>query len=309
MRLIKRGPYFYAYHEKRKISLRTKDRGIAEQRIADLEKQIDHQAQTVTDIMELYLAEKDQTAKAAKRLREAWVPLKPFFGNLRDDQITKPLCRRYAAERGRAPGTINKELRTLRAGVRWYDPNTKAQFEFLPNTPPKDRRLTRDEYKKLRDSAIMPHVRAFIILALGTAARKGAILDLTWDRVDLENGIIVLSTGEEGRKGRATVPMTSSVRDCLQELKEASLTDYVIEWAGGPVKSIKKGFTNAVEKSGVDCTPHVLRHTAACWMAEAGTPMSEIAQYLGHSDSRITERVYARYSPSYLSGAAKALDV
>jgi integrase len=47
----------------------------------------------------------------------------------------------------------------------------------------------------------------------------------------------------------------------------------------------------------------------AVWMAEAGTPMSEIAQYLGHRTTAITERVYARYSPEYLKGAAKALEV
>jgi len=55
-------------------------------------------------------------------------------------------------------------------------------------------------------------------------------------------------------------------------------------------------------------TPHTLRHTAAVWLAEAGTPMPEIATYLGHSDSRITERVYARFSPGYLRKASKALE-
>jgi integrase len=50
-----------------------------------------------------------------------------------------------------------------------------------------------------------------------------------------------------------------------------------------------------------------MRHTAAVWMAEAGVPMPVIAQYLGHTDSRITERVYARFSPDYLRGAADAL--
>jgi len=44
-------------------------------------------------------------------------------------------------------------------------------------------------------------------------------------------------------------------------------------------------------------------------MAEAGISMSEIAQYLGHSDSTITERVYAKYSPEYLKTAASALEV
>jgi integrase len=44
-------------------------------------------------------------------------------------------------------------------------------------------------------------------------------------------------------------------------------------------------------------------------MAEGGVPMSEIAQYLGHSSTRVTETVYARYSPTYLRGAAKALEL
>jgi integrase len=44
-------------------------------------------------------------------------------------------------------------------------------------------------------------------------------------------------------------------------------------------------------------------------MAEAGVSMPEIAHYLGHSNSRTTERVYARYSPDYLQGAARALSL
>ena len=36
--------------------------------------------------------------------------------------------------------------------------------------------------------------------------------------------------------------------------------------------------------------------------------MSEIAQLLGHSDSQITERVYAKFSPTYLRKAAEALE-
>lgn len=64
----------------------------------------------------------------------------------------------------------------------------------------------------------------------------------------------------------------------------------------------------AVARAGLrGVTPHVLRHTAAVWMAEAGVPMTEIAAYLGHSDSRITERVYARFSPDYLRKAAAGI--
>jgi hypothetical protein len=38
-------------------------------------------------------------------------------------------------------------------------------------------------------------------------------------------------------------------------------------------------------------------------MAEDEVPMQQIAQYLGHNDSRTTERVYARFSPDYLPKA------
>lgn len=37
--------------------------------------------------------------------------------------------------------------------------------------------------------------------------------------------------------------------------------------------------------------------------------MDEIAQFLGHSDSRITARVYARYSPAHLRKLADSLEV
>jgi hypothetical protein len=42
-------------------------------------------------------------------------------------------------------------------------------------------------------------------------------------------------------------------------------------------------------------------------MAEAGVSMPEIANVLGHSDSRITEAIYARFSPTYLKKAVSAL--
>lgn len=54
--------------------------------------------------------------------------------------------------------------------------------------------------------------------------------------------------------------------------------------------------------------PH-LDGYAAVWMAEAGVSMDEIASYLGHSDPRLTYRVYAKFSPAYLAKAASALDL
>lgn len=80
--------------------------------------------------------------------------------------------------------------------------------------------------------------------------------------------------------------------------------------SGSQVKSIKKGIATTAKNAGVEgVTPHVFRHTAAVWMAEASISMSEIAQYLSHSNTNITERVYARFSPDHLRRAASALEV
>jgi integrase len=83
----------------------------------------------------------------------------------------------------------------------------------------------------------------------------------------------------------------------------------VIEYAGRPVKSVKRAFAAAAEKAGVPwCTPHVLRHTAAVHMIESGVSIAEVAQYLGHSSETVTYRVYARFSPDYLRRAGAALE-
>jgi len=206
-------------------------------------------------------------------------------------------------------GTIGKEISLLRSALHWHDRATPAQIEAPTRPPPRDRYLTRNEYARLRKAAkATPHIYLFVVLGLGTAGRKQAILDLTWDRVDLDRGMIRLGTGSEG-KGRATVPMTRHAKRALRAFRRAATSPYVIEYAGRKVGSIKRGFASACENAGLEgVTPHTLRHTAAVWMAEYGVPMSEIAQYLGHSDDRITQRVYARYSPEYLRGAASALD-
>ncbi|MBC8718756.1 tyrosine-type recombinase/integrase [Ochrobactrum sp. Marseille-Q0166] len=112
------------------------------------------------------------------------------------------------------------------------------------------------------------------------------------------------------RKGRAIVPINATLLAVLKEARTGAMTDYVVEWAGQPVKSLKKGIATAAEKAGLDgISARVFRHTAAVWMIEAGVPMEEVSQYLGHKNSAIPSRVYARYPPTHLRKAAEALDM
>jgi integrase len=297
----------------KRSSLRTGNKQEAERRLRDWRNAASRVGDTVAEIMEAYLEDRKRHATGWKTIEYNWLALRPYFGTYVPDQICRDSCRGYADSRrsqGVGDGTIRRELGALRAGIRWARPGAAAVFAFPAAPPSRDRHLTRAEYKALLAACeSQPHIKLFTILALATAGRTRAILDLTWDRVDFERGLIRLS-GEAGRrKGRATVPMTQEARNALLAAQEAALSDFVIEWAGKPVKRVVKGFKAACLRAGLDdVSPHVLRHTAAVWMAEAGNSMSEIAAYLGHSDSRITERVYARFSPDYLRKASKALE-
>ncbi|WP_406679226.1 site-specific integrase [Rhodovulum sulfidophilum] len=163
---------------------------------------------------------------------------------------------------------------------------------------------------RLLAAALDPHIKLAMLLMLTTAGRSGAILELTWDRVDFASRTIRLAANDLGpRKGRATVPINDTLMAALQDAQRAAVSDFVVEWGGRPVRSIKTGFNAAVARAGIDhCTPHDLRRTAGRFMAEAGVPIEEIAEYLGHTNPNITRSTYARFSPEHLRRAAGSLE-
>lgn len=269
---------------------------------------------TVADLWRAYIEEKEGR-RVAQAMRFEWKAVGPHFGHLRPDQVTVATCRAYTAARrkaGKHDGTIWTELGHLRSVLRWRFGDAAPKIERPPKPAPKERWLTHAEIERLLAVPDMPlHIRVAILLMLSTAARVGAVLDLTWDRVDFERGQVNLRTSDTGpRKGRAVVPMNSGLRAALSQAKQAALTDYVIEWAGeAPVKSIKTGFNKAVRDAGLEgVTPHTLRHTAGVHLAAAGVPMAKIAQYLGHSNTFVTERVYARFAPDHMRDEAEILN-
>lgn len=103
--------------------------------------------------------------------------------------------------------------------------------------------------------------------------------------------------------------MNDTLHDDLKEAREDALTPFVIEWAGSKVKSIKRGLKAAGTAIGrADVSPHMLRHSAAVWLAEDGHSMEEISQFLGHANVKVTTRIYARFSPTHLRKLADSLD-
>lgn len=321
-----RGKFAVVWYEegrRQRRSLGTMD--IAEANVRIIEFKRSHLAATrsgpltVGEIYERYASNAERLGRSASvRIRFAWRSLRGCFENLPPSRAITERAEDYFQSRSSnvSSGTIHLELGYLRAALRNAEKEgwiTKTPYIPLPKKPePKDHRLTREEARRLIDACSPGHIRLFIVLALTTAGRAGAILDLSWDRVDFERRRINLRNPHrsETSKGRALVPMNDTAYRELQQAKQIALTEYVIEYGGKAVKSIKKGFASAVRRAGISkCSPHDCRKLAARMMIQGGASIEEVAQYLGHSNIMTTRRIYARFSADYLKKAAGALEL
>lgn len=313
-----RGKWVLTYREpdgrRVRTSLGTNDRGLAEARAGLIwSARVAPKSERIADLWPAYVRERKLAGVVSDRFAPTWKALAPHFGHRLGTAVTRADCRAYYVVRkaeGRADSTIKTELELLRACLHHRYGDKAPALWLPPSSAPRDRYLTPVEADKLLASISAPHVRLFVILALTTGARMTAILDLTWDRVYFDRGQIDLNP--PGRiktnKRRTVVPMNKRSREALEEAHRGALSGFVIEHGGLRIASVKKAIRAAAARSGVPCSPHVFRHTAAVWMAEAGVPMSMISQYLGHTSPKVTEAVYARFSPTYMKAASAALD-
>ena len=114
-------------------------------------------ALTAAEALELYGTEHAPTVKDPVRIGHAIAALVPIVGSLPVAALTSEVCRRYAKARGKAPGTIRKELGTLQAALNYCHAEgylSAAPKLRLPAKPPaRDRWLTRGEVAKLLRAA------------------------------------------------------------------------------------------------------------------------------------------------------------
>lgn len=308
---IRRRPngYYYAIPEVGiPYSLRTKDRDTALRAAADEDRK--PKGDTVAAIVAAYLLDKADKPSAQTNFAGSWKALEPHFGHLRPEHITRPVSKAYWLRRaGRSNGTIIKELNFLKAALRWQDKNTPAII-VTPHAPqPRDRFITKSEYRKLFYKAGTAYLKVWLALAWYTAGRKEALLSLTWDRVSLEAGGRINLGPDVGKKGRQqALPIHKALRRILKIAKRGALSNAVVERGAERILNIKKGFAAAVKRAGLEhLTPHDIRRSAARQMIERGISMEVVSQVLGHKSIAVTARVYARFSPGYLSSAINAL--
>jgi integrase len=313
---------WHIYHARRRISTGCTDRPGAEAVLASYliaaeKPQLANVS--ITIILDRYLADRRERAiPGADRLGWAHKPLTRILGTKPPEAVTETECRRYADKRRRdgvADATIRTELAALKAALRWAAGGNAALISAAPSIvmpprpEPRIRWLTRDEATRLLAACRAHHVKLFVLIALHTGARSGAILGLSWERIDMDNRVIDFR--EPGRmrtrKRRVPVPINDTLHAALTEASALATAEMVIEWAGGRVARIKHAFHDAAIRAGLaGVTPHVLRHTAVTWLLQAGVDPWKVAGFTGMT-LEMVQQVYGHHHPDHLRDAARAL--
>jgi integrase len=274
----------------------------------------------VREIFDQYRRAQLRLTRAPQRAEYAWKHLEPEFGSVEHDRVTG-LIPAYVQGRSASRATVARELAVLSASLHWaYRFGLIGSCPFIPrlsdSSPVRSRVLTDEEIAALlRESAAwLPWLNTFIKLALLTGQRRNAIADLTWDRVDFNNGAVDFNDpnlkNASRAKGRGWVPMSSDLRDLLMELYGQQYGPYVLHHNGKQVRWINPAFRLLRKRVGIaNATPHTLRHTVATRLVQKGVPIQDVQRLLGHRSVRTTEKVYVKYSPEFIRKAVEHLTI
>lgn len=232
-------------------------------------------------------------------------------GAARDFDATDP----EAVRRRRS--TANRMLNLLRAALNhaWRegaicDPDTWRRIRpFRETEVPRVRYLSAPECHRLLE-ACDEHFRHLVRAGLATGCRYGELAALRCDDYNADARAVHVRYAKAGR-GRH-VPLTDEdaaffaglVGD--REAGEKLLRQADGQPWGKSLQHRRMADACAVAAIAPAISFHVLRHTYASLLVMRGVPLQVVAQALGHSDTRMTEKHYAHLQPSYVADTIRA---
>ncbi len=209
-------------------------------------------------------------------------------------------------------------------------------------TPPRETReemkwWTTEQASKFLDNVDNLTYRALYTLALLTGLRRGELLGLRWEDLNLEeryltvnqsivrlhNGEMLVQTPKTKQSVRA-VPLTelavSTLKDHRRLQTEHRLAlgsgyqnnDLVFaSETGTPIHpgNLLRNFKKAIEKANVPAIRfHDLRHSFSSWLIEEGQELVVISRMLGHSSISVTADIYSHITTRTMKEAVDPLD-
>lgn len=307
-----------------RATTRTRDRKQAEKVRAAFVLERDRQPEARPDeialasVLDAYWERHAKDLPSAERIKIAIRHLTAFYGLATVSAVNARAHERYITEcrhEGKADGTINRHLGSLRAALRFAvksgDLSSAPHVPTLREPPPRADVLDRPAVARLLRAARAlghDHVALFIRLAIYSGARRSALLQLTWDRVDLTTGTVDFRIPgvTHTRKRRAITALPDKLLSSLQRLHKRSKCSHVVAWRGKPVASVKRAFRETAAAAGLPrVTPHVLKHTAVSWALRVASPW--VVSGMTATSVRTLQAVYGKHMMDDKRAAVEAM--
>jgi integrase len=257
----------------------------------------------------------------------------PALGDRQFAQVTRGELQRFADElvaSGLAPSTVSCSLLPLRAmykramSLDELSVNPTVGLSLPAIRGRRDRIVPPEQAAALIAALPTAHDRAFWGTALYAGLRRGELLALCWEDVDISTGHLRVerswdisegrAVAPKSREGRRTVPIAGRLRTLLAAHRLASTrtAGHVFGETGVGVAAIGHLTARADaawRAAGLErITPHEARHTYASLMIAAGVNAKALSTYMGHANISITLDRYGHLMPGNETEAASLLD-
>lgn len=218
----------------------------------------------------------------------------------------------------RSAGTLNRYLSVLSSALTfakkelgWIQNNPAFNVSKMPEPQGRVRFLSDDERERLLGTAKQasnPFLYPAVILAISTGARRGEILSLRWEDVDLDKGWARIQKTKNGE--RRGIPIKSDALIAMRDLYNNRPSDIFVfpnESNSGPF-DIRRSWEKAIKQAHIeDFRFHDLRHTCASYLRMDGASDGEIADVLGHKTLQMVKR-YAHVSDKHKSDVVEKMN-
>lgn len=281
----------------------------------------DRGAPSVQDLWDRYRTEHliHKTERSQKDETAMWQNLVlPAFGrdkvhDISTEQIEQ-LHRDISEKRG-APVRANRVLEVIRKAmnlaIRWGWRSENPVTGIRKNREEKrERYLSPEEIARL-NAALAHHPEQVsadaIRLLMLTGARRGEVLNATWDMFDLDKGIWTMPSAHTKQRRSHRVPLASSAVALLLRIKDSSEGPFVFAGKSPdhPLTDIKRTWQSLCKKASIKgARIHDLRHSFASILVSQGASLPLIGAMLGHTQVQTTQR-YAHLYDEPLRGAAE----
>jgi integrase len=223
-------------------------------------------------------------------------------------------------EKAWAQGTVNDAIRSIRALFTYA-----VDQEYLEKSPATKLRGVRERGKGNANffsdeelekiwTVVDPYWADALKFISETGLRKGELLNLTWDQVDLTPSaeqITVENTDDfETKTGKSrTIPLTQCAVEILRRAKgkHARIVFPSKEGMKAHPDKIYHAIKDALATLGLEGNVHKLRHTYASKLSMNEVNEQDIQNLLGHADRKST-RIYTHRSPDRLREAVRTLE-